>query len=125
MSRMLSLSTRQYGVSWPTIAALADQAVYLLWKYLFVCLWVCMLVTCYLRFVPTIFRESWSADLMNVCYQLSCTSVCAFHLSDFGPSNFYCVCCLTSKPTNMYTRHSLFGPTCPQDFHTISLALFR
>jgi hypothetical protein len=35
--------------------------------------------------------------MMHVCFQLSCISLCAFHLSHFGPSNFCCVGCLTSK----------------------------
>ena len=42
MSSMLPLSTWQYGVSWPIITTVADQAVYLLWKCLFVCLFVGM-----------------------------------------------------------------------------------
>jgi hypothetical protein len=35
--------------------------------------------------------------MMPVCFQLSCVSLCAFNLSQFGPSNFYCVGSLTSQ----------------------------
>jgi hypothetical protein len=41
--------------------------------------------------------------MMPVCYQLSCISLCAFHLSHFGPSNFYCVGSLTTKH---FPRHT-------------------
>ena len=35
--------------------------------------------------------------MMPICFQLSCISLYAFHLSQFGPSKFYCVGSLTSK----------------------------
>ena len=96
MSSMLPLSTWQYGVSWPTIAAVADQAVYLLWKCLYVCLWVCMLVTCYLRFVPTILRESCSAECWM--FAISCrVSLFVPSISQSSALPIFIVCCLTSK----------------------------
>jgi hypothetical protein len=63
---------------------------------MFVCLSVCTLVTCYLRCVRTILRESWSVEWC--LFAISCrVSLHAFHLSQFIPSTFYCVGSLTSK----------------------------
>jgi len=45
MNSMLPPSTRQQGASWPTIETAVDQAVYLLWKCLFVYLCACYLLT--------------------------------------------------------------------------------
>ena len=58
MRGMLPPSVRKHGISRPTIETAGDQAVYLKWK----CLSVCLLLTCYLRCVTTILRESWSAQ---------------------------------------------------------------
>ena len=42
-------------------------------------------------------RSSENIGPLNDAYQLSCVSLCAFHLSQFGPSKFYCVGSLSSK----------------------------
>jgi hypothetical protein len=102
MSSMLTPSTRQRGVPWPTITTAPDEAIYLLWKC--VCLFICVHVSNLLFTLcpndPPRILVRW---MMPVCYQLSCVSLCTFHLSQFGPSNFYCVGSLTSK--HFRSRH--------------------